>query len=398
MSSAVNPLDRGSVAKFQSRADAVFGNLGGEDARALPETSSSWQLQKEQVFRSGKEADDASSEEEAADQGQQLVTGEMLGLQGEEDEQLMATASNAFCRALDREDEYDATDALASQSLRPNQMLDRPPLETEVLADNVYERRSSHQGAASLDPVAEPPMDVDMGVLGGAAGPSSCSGVAPNMAEAQPPPTTRDGQSNGQTPRPSVWDRLGREAEQPRHGRSRSRGGSRVPDHVRNPHKYTVYQFDEPITVGGGDRAAAVSGHDNDQAARAALAAARQMIMQNEAADEPAAPAEPLPAFGSGIQFRPRDSDQAAAPAGANDGPDADGPSRPAEMRRATARSAANSAAASGSSMAAKDTFGDEPEEDHMQAAPVEIQAIDHASTGPAAANKKRRYRTKPVE
>ena len=46
---------------------------------------------------------------------------------------------------------------------------------------------------------------------------------------------------------------------------SQARGRSRVPDHVRNPHKYTVYQFDEPVTVGGGDRAAAVSGHDNDQ-------------------------------------------------------------------------------------------------------------------------------------
>lgn len=61
-----------------------------------------------------------------------MITGEMLGLQGEEEEQLMATASNAFCRALDREDEYDATDALASQSLRPDQMPERPPLETEV--------------------------------------------------------------------------------------------------------------------------------------------------------------------------------------------------------------------------------------------------------------------------
>ncbi len=58
--------------------------------------------------------------------------GEMLGMKGEEEEQLLATASNAFCRALDREDEYDATDALASQSLRPDLAMDRPPLETEV--------------------------------------------------------------------------------------------------------------------------------------------------------------------------------------------------------------------------------------------------------------------------
>ncbi len=38
-----------------------------------------------------------------------------------------------------------------------------------------------------------------------------------------------------------------------------------MPDHVRNPHKYTVYQFDEAVTVGGGDRSATVSGQDNDQ-------------------------------------------------------------------------------------------------------------------------------------
>lgn len=36
-----------------------------------------------------------------------------------------------------------------------------------------------------------------------------------------------------------------------RGGRS---GGQYVPDHVRNPHKYTCYVLDEPIIVGGGDR------------------------------------------------------------------------------------------------------------------------------------------------
>lgn len=82
----------------------------------------------------------------------------------------------------------------------------------------------------------------------------------------------RDGQSNGHAPRASVWDRLGGRGMPPRvrgsqaSGRSsQARGRSKVPDHVRNPHKYTVYQFDEPVTVGGGDRSAAVSGHDNDQ-------------------------------------------------------------------------------------------------------------------------------------
>ncbi len=58
----------------------------------------------------------------------------------------------------------------------------------------------------------------------------------------------------------------------------------------------------------------------NTQAAKAALAAARQAIMQSEAGPESAAPAAPLPAFGSGIQFRPRaaTSSQAPAPSGHN--------------------------------------------------------------------------------
>ena len=51
------------------------------------------------------------------------------------------------------------------------------------------------------------------------------------------------------------------------------------------------------------------------QAAKAALAAARQSIMQAEAGDEPAAPAAPLPAFGSGIQFRPRGQSSGHPPA-----------------------------------------------------------------------------------
>jgi hypothetical protein len=35
---------------------------------------------------------------------------------------------------------------------------------------------------------------------------------------------------------------------------------SYVPDHVRNPHKYTCYTLDEPIFVGGGDRGSADEG------------------------------------------------------------------------------------------------------------------------------------------
>lgn len=64
----------------------------------------------------------------------------------------------------------------------------------QVLADNVYERRSSHHGAAARDPTAESPMDIDQGMLGGAAGPSSSHHTSPpSMAEAQPPEADRYG-------------------------------------------------------------------------------------------------------------------------------------------------------------------------------------------------------------
>ncbi len=77
MISALNPLDKGSTAKFQTRADAVFGNLGADEGN-LPEASSAWQLKKEQVYRSGKEAEEASSEDEAAEPGQEPITGLLL--------------------------------------------------------------------------------------------------------------------------------------------------------------------------------------------------------------------------------------------------------------------------------------------------------------------------------
>ena len=72
------------------------------------------------------------------------TAGDMLGMRGDEEEKVMATASRAFCRALDQEDEYDATDALASQSLRAHPAPDRPPLETEVSTHFCPSERLAH--------------------------------------------------------------------------------------------------------------------------------------------------------------------------------------------------------------------------------------------------------------
>lgn len=49
-------------------------------------------------------------------------------------------------------------------------------------------------------------------------------------------------------------------------GKGKARGrGSFVPDHVRNPHKYTCYVLDEPLIVGGGDAGAGESQRDLQQ-------------------------------------------------------------------------------------------------------------------------------------
>ncbi len=42
-------------------------------------------------------------------------------------------------------------------------------------------------------------------------------------------------------------------------GRRPGRGRSRVPLHVQHPEKYTCYVLDEPLVVGGGDKAAGLS-------------------------------------------------------------------------------------------------------------------------------------------
>ena len=40
----------------------------------------------------------------------------------------------------------------------------------------------------------------------------------------------------------------------PRRGQGTNPRRSTVPDHVRNPDKYTCYVLDEPLLVGGGDK------------------------------------------------------------------------------------------------------------------------------------------------
>lgn len=79
--------------------------------------------------------------------------------------------------------------------------------------------------------------------------------------------------------------------------------GPSVPDHVLNPHKYTVYTFDEPVTVGSGGGAAEAAGTTADRAN--AQAAAEAMGLAGDEQTGQDSVDRFVPVTGSGIQFRP---------------------------------------------------------------------------------------------
>ncbi|KAG2451306.1 hypothetical protein HYH02_003912 [Chlamydomonas schloesseri] len=118
-----------------------------------------------------------------------------------------------------------------------------------------------------------------------------------------------------------------------------------VPDHVRNPHKYTVYTFDEPITVGGGDRGNGRNGHSNGSRRRGdpgsdaaeaadmrqALADVRNALAASEAAEHD--PERVETTFGSGIAFRPRTQRQQQQKQQEGDGKEAAGEEEAGQMQ-----------------------------------------------------------------
>ncbi|CAK0785228.1 hypothetical protein CVIRNUC_008434 [Coccomyxa viridis] len=83
------------------------------------------------------------------------------------------------------------------------------------------------------------------------------------------------------------------------------RPSSFVPDHVKNPERYTCYDLGESITVGGGDQGSSADGGrgEMERAARQAMSAASQPPIEPAPAEEET---RQLPAFGSGLEFRPQ--------------------------------------------------------------------------------------------
>lgn len=265
--------------QFERRVDAVFGAL---DSVARPSDqhgkTTQWSLARQQIYRAGKGEDDSSEGEEQEGNAEQpdllntLLDAEDGNVQTDQQGNIVQP-SLAFCQALDREQEYDDIDAVAGTSLgaSADPADSKPSRLTEVLDDNVFDQRMKL--CSSAQPSSATLMDVDTDQH-----------------------TYQSKQSNSLTQRgshrrpPLSGGRSG-------HGHRRSQ----VPHHVKHPEKYTCYVLDEPLLVGGGDRDSGSSNTDQEKAARAASSAA--IAAQQQA--QPEASRDALPAFGSGIQFRP---------------------------------------------------------------------------------------------
>ncbi|CAL8471507.1 g11049 [Coccomyxa elongata] len=358
-----------TAAGFHNRAAAVFGSLEGSVGGTVSSDLPSWSLSQDHIFRSGKANDYSSEEEEEAKEierrQREFLPGSMQELEGDENEDEVFRPSAAFCKALDKEQEYDDSDAMAMGE-RLGDPDARPAGTTEVLEENVYEQRSrlhdaearlaSEQGIAAMQVEGRSEGLLEQGMPEVAASNGSFS--TPEIEEAAvrkaalPPNARGQGESDVTDERgaldtsavPEVQDEdEKRRAKKkvrfqepwvPPHRRDDENGSklrstpsdsqrlirprqlprnrSYVPDHVKNPHRYTCYTLDEPILVGGGDqgRTAADGGQaEMERAARAAMSAARSVLEL----EQPAA-AKELPAFGSGIEFRPQSKRSKDAP------------------------------------------------------------------------------------
>lgn len=314
------------MADLQSRLDAVFGGLKKpQDEAEKPE----WQPTKKSVFRGGalREGGDSSDEEREWQERQrkELVPGLIRELVAEgEPDAGDFQPSAAFCRAMDREEEYNEVDELATgeerELLRSGPRTDMPPRSTEVLPDNVWEQRIREREAAAEAEAAgnggmAEPMQAEAPGQAAAAPerePSSPGALRPTpskrvrfqgVPEPWVPPHRREGYATRPPAGPPAASRQGPTS-----------GGSRVPDHVRHPDRYTCYTFDEPVTVGGGvGQLAQERDAEQSQAVHEALALAQWPA--EEGAAEPDA-GRWRGEVGGGIQFRPRRPGQDAAGGG----------------------------------------------------------------------------------
>ena len=266
--------------------------------------------------------------------------------EGDDDQKKMAKLGRSVgrCSALNDEEEFDCYDTLAMTGMNRRQPMDRngeggidvarirrlvdgnddefeeddadaaPRAAgfTKVLASNEYERRIlAREGKDAPDEDEDEDEDedtpdeaaagcVDEDTPGVGVGAATVDPVAGRRKRggfggAYVPPNKRAKGEPGAAPSRGVaWDDSVPEVVRPKFGGSRGRGGGRgrgrgVPDHVKNPHKYTCYTLDEPLTVGGGGGVG--DGFKDMEAARRAASAAA--AARNATPDERSLPAAP---------------------------------------------------------------------------------------------------------
>jgi hypothetical protein len=268
---------------LQSRLDATFGALKSNSAPAGAEP---WRVGTRHVFMSGgADADAESSEEEEAPLGVELAADLTPGRRGggaaaARGAAPLAAFSRSFCRAVDLEAEEEDADELAARADDP-----MPPRETEVGAEDDAAAEAAAGAAAA-------PMDVDNNGAGGApAAPARASPLRPALSRGAVGRGAKRVSFNVPD-EPEPW--------QPPHRRAGFVPGAAVPDHVAHPERYTRYEIEGGIVVGGGvAQLGAEAALDVVAAAAAAHAA--------DAAGAAAAAEERFRgATGGGIEFRPR--------------------------------------------------------------------------------------------
>jgi hypothetical protein len=266
---------------LQSRLDATFGALTSNSAPAA--AAEPWRVGTRHVFMSGgAEVDAESSEEEEAPLGAELaadLTPARGGAAAARGAAPLAAFSRSFCRAVDLEAEEEDADELAARADEP-----MPSRETEVGAEDDAAAEAAAGAAAA-------PMDVDNGAGAAPAAPARASPLRPALSRGAAGRGAKRVSFNVPD-EPEPW--------QPPHRRAGFVPGAAVPDHVAHPERYTRYEIEGGIVVGGGvEQLGAEAALDVVAAAAAAHAA--------DAAGAAAAAEERFRgATGGGIEFRPR--------------------------------------------------------------------------------------------
>lgn len=362
------------MSSLSERISEVFDGLGT--------SGPVWQPSEQQVFRGGKAAIESSEDEEQ--EGQQLATVDIGELLESHDQcgNPVLDLSAQYCRALDREDEFDANDSIADAIDND----DRPQRNTQVLPNNAYEphgdtddedvgvqtrqffrgsalaRDSSDVSPLKYPASGNPPFvrtcdqtnsestdrEFDRSHSTAAGRPDGQSAVAATDAvegrgnnsgsAAQLSPCTNEDMkrvrfavyqpvqrraSVDSGSQPLMQTSSGLKPARPSiKGQTGSvtqrQSSSVVPEHVAHPERFDCYELDTQLIIGGGDRQP--TAQDGSM-----VDIVDVTDMDAKDSTQPAAPllsTQALPEFGAGIVFRPRQKvpSEAASPMSKVDG------------------------------------------------------------------------------